>query len=71
MVAQSVMKITQIVLKVLGVMLCRHLVHAWGTVLTRATIGFQKKIIIQKMIQVVEYQIRIVFSLFGYSLKFR
>ena len=39
--SQSVVKITQVVLKVFGVLLCRHLVHTWGTVFACALVRLQ------------------------------
>jgi hypothetical protein len=69
-VAQSVVKITQIVCKVLGIHLCRYLIHPRCTPFAGSAIGRHQKVIVQQMIQVVKHQIWIILSLFGNSLEF-
>jgi hypothetical protein len=53
--AQPLMQVPQVVAQVFGVLLCRDLVHAWGTAFLSLVIGFQEELLVDQVKHVVEH----------------
>jgi hypothetical protein len=69
--SQPRMQFMQVVFKVLAILFGCHLVYTGCPTLTGTTISLLEKFIVNQVVQVVEYHLRIAFSLLCYSLEFR
>src|SRR5215471_1782897 len=68
--AQPLMQVSEILVEVFGVLLGRHLVHPWRTVLPGAAIRFPQEGAVDQVEDVVEHHLRIASRLFCNALEF-
>ena len=68
--AQPLVQVPKVLVQVLGVLLRRDLIHAWGTALLGLAIGFQHAISINQVTPIVAHHLRIALGLLGTSLEF-